>query len=218
MHPRRRVAPLVSFFLALCNLTLSAPTQSTSSTLPNAGTDLSIITLPQTVNNSIGPVIAQRLNTSLLSTGLASPSTNLSTEVGYHTVTWDINQTLSLVINIGTWELTSEKILVTLRAAQTAVGKKQGAALLDGKFTQETGTRINTMIFEISPGWDHRLLTWADVAQVLSDEDGLPRFFAATQEWHSIYFDFYDTERGGFVGKGAVRKWYMLELGSVSGE
>lgn len=74
------------------------------------------------------------------------------------------------------------------------------------------------MIFEISPRLDRKLLTWGDVGQVLGDEDGLPRFFKASQEWHDIDFDFYDTERGGVVGEGAVRKWYMLESGSVSEE
>ena len=219
MHLHGRVAPLVSFFLALFDLTLSAPTQSTSSSLPNVGPDLSVITLPQTVNNSLGPAIAQGLNASLLPTGLVSPSRNGSSNEDFRTVTWDINLTLSLVINIRDWELAPEKILATLDAAQTAVGKKPAGALLDEKFTQKTGSRINTMIFEIEPGLDdHKMLTWGDVGHVLSDEDGLPRFFKSTLEWHSIYFGFYDSEREGIVGKGAVRKWYMLESGAVSGE
>ena len=219
MHLHRRVAPLASFLLALCSLTLSTPTQqSTSFNLPNAGTDHSITTLPQTANHLIGPSIPQRLNTSLLHTGLVSPSTNRSTNIGERTVTWDINQTLSLVIDIGNWKLDPEKIVATLHAAQETIGKKQGGALLHGKFRQETGTRINTMVFEMGPALDLKLLTWADVGQVLGDEDGLPRFFKASQEWHDIYFDFCDTERGGLVGEGSVRKWYMLESGSVSGE
>ena len=219
MHVHGRVAPLVSFLLALCDLTLSAPTQSTSSSLPNVGADLSIITLPQTFNDSVEPAIAQGLNTSLLRTGLVPPSRNGSSNDGDRTVTWDINQTLSLVIKIGDWELAPEKIFATLDAAQIAVGKKQAGALLDEKFTQKTGSRINTMLFEIGPAQDdHKILTWGDVAQVLGDEDGLPRFFKATLEWHRIYFGFYDTERGGIVGKGSLRKWYMLESGAVSGE
>ena len=220
MHLRGRVASLVSFLLALCNLTSSAPTQSTASSLSNAGADLSMITLPQTFNNSFGPVLAQGLNTSLLHPGLVLPSRNGSSDVGFHTVTWDINLTLSLIINIGDWELAPEKILATLDAAQIAVGKKPAGGLLDETFTQKTGSRINTMIFEIAPAQnDHKMLTWADVAEVLGDENGLPRFFKSTLEWHSIYFGFYDSERGGVVlGKGAVRKWYMLESGAVSGE
>ena len=219
MHLHGRVAPLVSFFLALCDLTSSAPTQSTASSLPNAGADLSIITLPQTSNYSIGPAIAQGPNTSLLPTGLVSPSRNGSSNEDFRTVTWDINLTLSLVINIREWNLAPEQILATLDAAQTAIGKTQARALLDEKFTQKTGSRINTMIFEIGPDRDdHKMLTWGDVAQVLGDEDGLPKFFKSTLEWHSIYFWFYDSERVGVVGKGAVRKWYMLDSGAVSGE
>ena len=219
MYLHGRVAPLVVFLPALCGLTLSAPTQSTSSSLPNAGADLSIITLPQTFNDSVEPTIAQGLNTSLLPTGPVSPSRNGSSNDGDRTVTWDINQTLCLVIKIGDWELAPEKVLATLDAAQTAVGKKQAGALLEEKFIQKTGSRINTMIFEMEPAQDDfTILTWGDVAEVLGDENGLPRFFKATLEWHRIYFGFYDTERGGIVGKGSLRKWYMLESGGVSGE
>ena len=219
MHLHGRVAPLVGFLLALCDLTSSAPTQSTSSSLPNAGAGLSVITLPQTFNNSIRPAIAQGQNTSLLPTGPGSPSRSGSSNEDFRTVTWDINLTMSLVINIRDWELAPEKVLATLDAAQTAAGKKQAGALLEDKFTQKTGSRINTMIFEIGPDLDdHKILTWGDVAQVLGDEDGLPKFFKSTLEWHSIYFWFYDSEREEVLGKGAVRKWYMLESGAVSGE
>ena len=219
MHLHGRVAPLVSFLLVLFDLTSSAPTQSTYSNLPNASADLSILTLPQTLNNSIGPAIGQGLNTSLLPTGLVSPSRNGSSNDDFRTVTWDINLTLCMVIDIRDWNLAPEKVLATLDAAQMAIGKKQAGVILDEKFTQKTGTRINTMIFEIEPDLkDHKVLTWGDVAQVLGDEDGLPRFFKSTLEWHSINFGFYDSERGGIVGKGAVRKWYMLESGAVSGE
>lgn len=219
MHLHGRVTPFVSFLLALCNLTLSAPTQSTSSSIHNAGTDLTNINLPQAFNNSIGPATAQGLNTNLLPPVPVSPSRKGSNDVGDRVLTWDINQTLSLVIDIYHWVLTQDRIFATLEAAQTAVGKKQAGALLDEEFTQKTGSWINTMIFEIEPANnDHKILTWGDVAQVLSDEDGLPRFFKASREWHCIDFGFYDSERGGIVGKGSLRKWYMLESGAVSGE
>ena len=208
MHFHRRVAAFLSSFVVLSCLTSSAPTQSASSYLPDAGDDLSI-TLPQILNSSIGLELAQRVNTSDSNTGSASSSTNLSTDVGYWTVTWSISATLSLTINVGAWVLAPEKILHTLEAAQNAVGKKPAAALLDGKFTQETGSRINTMIFEISPGWDYRRLTWADVGEVLG-ENGLPKFFNEKQEWHSAYFDVIHSVRGK-LGYGAVRKWYMLD-------
>ena len=208
MHLHQRVAASLCFFFALSCLTSSAPTQPAFSNLPNGGSDLSA-TLPQTFNSSIGPAVAQRVSTSDSNVGFGSLSTNLSTKVSYWTVTWSISNTLSLTINIGAWELSPEKILHTLEAAQIAVGKKPGAALLDRKFTQETGSRINTMIFEIGPGWEHRRLTWADVGEVLG-ENGLPKFFQEKQEWHSAYFDVIDSVRGE-LGHGAVRKWYMLE-------
>lgn len=208
MYFHRRVAASLSFFFAFSCLTLSAPTQSAFSNLPDASSDLSV-TLTQTFNSTIGPEIAHRVNTSDPNIGFGSSSTNLSTEVSYWTMTWSISNTLSLTINVGAWVLSPEKILHTLEAAHIAVGKKQAAALLDGKFTQETGTRINTMIFEISPGWDYRRLTWADVGEVLG-ENGLPKFFQEKQEWHSAYFDVIDSIRGK-LGNGAVRKWYMLE-------
>lgn len=106
------------------------------------------------------------------------------------------------------------KIIGTLAAAQNAAGKKPATTLLDKKFRIETGSRINTMIFEIGPDdWDYKRLTWADVAEVLGD-DGLPKFFNQRQLWHCVYFDVMHSTRGK-LGEGAVRKWYMLE--SVAG-
>ena len=190
----------------------SAPTQSAFSNLhvPDAGNkDLSIIALPQTFNRSLEPaVVAQRVNSSDYRL-----ATHLSTEVEYTTVTWPITDILSLTINIGPWDLAPEKILHTLEAASNAVGKKRAEALLDGKFKLETGSRVNTMIFEISPGYIYKRLTWADVGEVLG-ENGLPKFFRETEEWHCAYFYVIDSARGN-LGYGAVRKWYMLE--SVGG-
>ncbi len=206
MHLRQRVAASLSTFFALSWLTSSAPAQSAFSNLPDGGSDL-FIAPPQTFNISIGPDGAQRINASDSRTGFVPPSTNISTEVDY---TWPIfGTTLSLNISIGPWELAPEKIVQTLEAAQTAVGKKQAGALLEKKFKQETGSRINTMIFEISPGYIYRRLTWADVGEVLGD-NGLPRFFQEMEEWHSAYFKVIDSVRGE-LGNGAVRKWYMLD-------
>ena len=143
MHVHRCVAASLSFFIVLSCLTSSAPTSSVFPYLPDAVNDLSI-TLPQTFNSSIGPEVGQRLNATNASIRPGSTSTDLSTEVGYWRVTWSISDTLSLTINVGAWVLSPEKILHTLEAAQTAVGKKQAAVLLDGKFSKETGSRINT--------------------------------------------------------------------------
>lgn len=208
MHLHWRLAASLSFFIVLSCLTSSAPTQSAFSYLPHVGNDVSI-TLAQTSNISSGPEVAQRANTSDSNVGSGSSPTNLSTEVGYWTVTWSISDTLSLTINVGAWVLSPDKILHTLEAALIEIGKKEAAALLDGKFSKETGSRINTMIFEISPDWDYKRLTWADVGEVLG-ENGLPKFFEEKQEWHSAYFDVIDSVRGK-LGYGAVRKWYMLD-------
>ena len=201
MQLHLRITASLGFFIGLSCWTSSSPTQSAVSNLPDAANDRSV-TPTQTFNSSIGPEVAQRVN-------ISDSNLRLSTQVGYWTVTWSISNTLSLTINVGAWVLSPEKILHTLEAAQTAVGKKQAAALLDGKFTQETGSRINTMIFEITPGWEYRRLTWADVREVLG-ENGLPKFFSEKQEWHSAYFDVIDSIRGK-LGYGAVRKWYMLD-------
>ncbi len=209
MHLRQRVAASLSTFFALSWLTSSAPAQSAFSNLPDGGSDL-FIAPPQTFNISIGPDRTQRVNASDSRTGFSPLSTSLSTEVGYWTTTWPISATtLSLNISIGPWELAPEKIVQTLEAAQNAVGKKPAGALLEKKFKQETGSRINTMIFEISPGYIYRRLTWGDVGEVLGD-NGLPKFFQETEEWHSAYFKVIDSVRGE-LGNGAVRKWYMLE-------
>ena len=114
-----------------------------------------------------------------------------------------------MTINIGPWDLSPLGILHTLEAAQTHAGKRLAETLLDRKFTQQTGSRINTMIFEIGPGYLHKHLTWADLAEVLGP-NGLPKFFRSTEEWHSIYFTVTHSIRGD-LGNGAVRKWYMLD-------
>ena len=123
MHLHRRVAASLSFFFVLSCLALSAPPQSAFSNLAYAVSGLSI-TLPQTYNSSIGPEVAQRVNTSDSNIGFVLSSTKFSTEVGYWTVTRNISNTLSLTINIGAWVLSPAKILHTLEAAQIAVGKK----------------------------------------------------------------------------------------------
>ncbi|KAL8727564.1 MAG: hypothetical protein Q9166_005970 [cf. Caloplaca sp. 2 TL-2023] len=143
--------------------------------------------------------------------GSVSSSSKNSNEVGYLTVTWSITDNLSLTINVGPWQLSPERILEALAAADTAIGKKPAARLLDGKFVQKTGSRINTLLFEIGPGFiDPKRLTWADVAQVLG-ENGLPKFFREEGYWVSTYFDVEDTRKGK-LGEGVVRKWYQLEL------
>ena len=202
------VATALTLLLAFSSLTSSAPPQSAFSDVPSSNSD-HFVALPQSFNNSARLAVAERVNVSFPDIGHGSSLTNLSAEVNYWTVTWTISDTLYLTINVGAWELAPEKILQTLEAAEISVGKQQASALLDGKFTQETGSRINSMIFEISPPRHNTRLTWADVGDILG-ENGLIKFFKEKQEWHSVYFDVIDKRRGE-LGQGAVRKWYMLE-------
>ncbi len=226
MHLHRHFAASLSFFAVLAALASSAPTtQSAFSHLPDtAAHDLSTATLlqqPSNNNNNSSSItarqVAQRVNnTSDSSILVSSPSsaTNLSTTGGvtYWAGTWDISSTLSLNINIGQWRLSPEKVLGTLEAAENAVGKKVAAALLEGNFTQKTGSRLNTMIFEIGPVPEDEggRLSWKDVADMLEEERGLPRFFRETKEWHNLFFELVHSERG-LLGLGEIRKWYMLD-------
>ena len=219
-HLHRRFPASLSFIIAFAALASLAPTQQSAfSHLPDAAThDLSIVTpLKQPPNNSsiAGPEVPPRANTSdhsILKSGLSSPSNLSSTgEVTYPAGIWDISPTLSLDIDIGEWRLSPEKILGTLEAAENAVGKKPAAALLEEKFTQRTGSRLNRMVFEIGPDVeDEKRLTWGDVAEVLGEERGLPRFFRETKKWYNVDFGIVHSERG-FLGVGWIRKWYMLD-------
>ena len=184
-HLHRRFPASLRFFIVLAALaSLASTQQSAFSHLPDAAThDLSVVTpLQQPLNNSLiaGPEVAPRANTSDHSILESGPSSNLSstgevTYVTYPAGIWDISPTLSLDIDIGEWRLSPEKVLGTLEAAENAIGKKAATALLEGKFTQRTGSRLNRMVFEIGPVAEHeRRLTWGDVAAVLGEERGLP--------------------------------------------
>lgn len=208
MYLSRLVAAFVACLFAFSYLIVATPIQSTSSEVHEPGKGSSIA-VPQTLNRSIRPEVAQRVNISNYLSEFGPSSTGLSTQLHYWTVIWSISDTLSLTINIGAWDLLPEKIVHTLEVAQTAAGKKPAEALLERGFTVRTGSRINRMVFEISPGFIYKRLTWADVGDVLGG-NGLPKFFEIKQEWHSAYFDVIDSRRGK-LGYGAIRKWYMLE-------
>ena len=204
----------------LAALVSAAPTQQSAfSHLPDAAThDLSIVTPLQQPPNNIsiaGPEVAPRTNTSdysILESSPSSPSNNSSTGgVTYPAGIWDISPNLFLSIDIGEWRLSPEKVLGTLEVAEIAVGKKPAAALLEGKFTQRTGSRLNMMVFEVGPvAIDERRLNWGDVAEVLGEERGLPRFFRETKNWRNVDFEVVHRERG-LLGVGWIRKWYMLD-------
>lgn len=208
MKLSRHVAAFVICSFALSYLTVATPVQSASFEVHDASKDLSLVA-PQTLNSSIRHEVAQRVNISNSNTEVGPLPTGLSIGLRYWTVTWPISATLSLTINIGAWVLVPEKILHTLEVAKIAAGKKPAVALLERGFTVKTGSRFNKMIFEISPGYIYKHLTWADVGEVLG-ENGLPKFFEVKQEWHSAYFDVIDSRRG-MLGYGAIRKWYMLD-------
>ncbi len=67
------------------------------------------------------------------------------------------------------------------------------------------------MIFEIGPVPEEEgRLNWKDVADMLEEERGLPRFFRETKEWHNLFFELVHSERG-LLGLGSIAKWYMLD-------
>lgn len=210
----------LSSFILLAALASSAATQQSafSHHLPDAAPhDSSIATVQQQPpnNRSIAEIeVTPRVNTSEKSTlepGPSSASDISSTEGTYGTGIWTISPTLALDIDIGKWRLSPESVLGTLEAAEIAVGKKQATALLEETFTQRTGSRLNMMIFDIGPAKkDERKLSWGDVAEVLGEERGLPRFFRETKEWRNVDFGLFHIEKG-LLGVGWIRKWYMLD-------
>lgn len=121
-------------------------------------------------------------------------------------IIWTLSSTLTLEANIGSWRYEQERIRELLRLANKTVGKKPADRLLTEKFTQEEGSRLNTLYFKISPVHVDSELTWGDVA-VLFGENGLVKFFEYFKVWTSMDFELVDGVRGP-VGEGAVRKWY----------
>ncbi|KAL8718686.1 MAG: hypothetical protein Q9225_004205 [Loekoesia sp. 1 TL-2023] len=144
------------------------------SNLSSAGSDLTI-NLPQPFNACILG-------------GLSSSFTNYSAEVGVDKMTWSISNTVFLALTICNWEPDPKTIQAVLATADTAVGKKPAAGLLEQKFTQKSDNKYNTLLFEITPGYIYKRLTWGDVAEVLGP-NGLPKFYETTQQWHTVYFD-----------------------------
>lgn len=172
-----------------------APTQPAISSPLSAGNDLTI-TLPKPDNTTI-------LGEMCLS------STNHSAGLGIDHMTWTISDTLSLAVTICNWAPDPATILAVLAAAQTAVGKKPAAGLLDKMFRVNSNNKYNTLLFEISPGYVYRRLTWEHVGEVLG-ENGLPKFFETSRYWHTVYFDVIHSTIGE-LGQGAVRRWWQLD-------
>lgn len=185
---------------ALCSLGESVPAQDSNVVPVNKGYRTSILQHP-TTNNSVETLINPKADFSDL-------SLNHRSDLKYFTLTWPITTTLSLKINVGPWQLSPERILECLETANATVGKKVATHLLERRFTQSQGSRLNTLLFEIGPelGGSKRL-TWADVALVLG-RDGLVKFFLEERYWTSTYFDVMHS-RWGKLGEGAVRKWYQ---------
>lgn len=134
------------------------------------------------------------------------PSLNPTRRLQFTPVEWILSPTLTLEANIGSWKYEKERIRELLRLATKTVGKKPADRLLDEKFTQEEGSRLNTLYFEIGPVHVDSELTWGDVG-VLLGENGLGKFFEFFGVWTSVDFEVVDGVRG-IVGEGAVRKWY----------
>ncbi|KAL8711389.1 MAG: hypothetical protein Q9220_004287 [cf. Caloplaca sp. 1 TL-2023] len=174
---------------AACNPLNPSPPKSNLCTLP-------VISLPASFSSS---------SSSSSSSSLLLPTTqNLTID---HT-TWAISPSLALAITICNWEPSPATILATLSAALAAIGKKSAAQLVEKKFVQRSDNKYNTLYFEIGPGWERKVLTWADVGEVLNTERGLPRFFEETGSWHTIYFGVVHKERG-VLGQGSVRRWWQ---------
>ncbi|KAI4240287.1 MAG: hypothetical protein L6R40_005223 [Gallowayella cf. fulva] len=214
MNLRHRFFVYLSCALALCLTTLTTPTQPAFSHLLNAGSSNTSINLENDINNPAKPALqpngVSESNPSHRNAAYISLLTKNLTNANYFTVPWKITDTLSLSVNVGPWQLNQTRILETLAAAEISAGKKPMRQVLDKKFVQPTGSRINRLLFEISPGViEPKHLTWEDVAQVLG-ENGLSKFFRQEGYWVSTYFDVIDSTRGK-VGYGAVRKWYQLK-------
>ncbi|KAL8667325.1 MAG: hypothetical protein Q9202_000899 [Teloschistes flavicans] len=139
--------------------------------------------------------------------GIPSLATNHSAQVSINHGKWYISDTLSLDVTICNWEPDPATILAVLAAAELAIGKKPAGGLLQEKFTQKSNNKFNTLLFEITPGFIEKLLTWGDVGEVLG-EHGLRDFFETTHNWHTIYFDVTHATRGK-LGYGAVRRWWQ---------
>lgn len=186
-------AVCVSGFFIYWRTVISAPTQPAFSNELNAGSSSLIINLAKPLNDSV----LSELNSSSVN------------DLTIDHMTWRISDTLSLAVTICNWGPDPATILKVLAAADTAVGKKLAAGLLDRKFTQKSDNKFNTLLFEITPGHIYRHLTWGDVGEVLG-ENGLPKFYHVTEQWHTIYFAVLHTTRGE-LGNGAVRRWWQLE-------
>ncbi|KAL8740125.1 MAG: hypothetical protein Q9184_008527 [Pyrenodesmia sp. 2 TL-2023] len=176
----------------------TVPIEASALSLLTSGHGPSILRHPATTSNPIESLTAAKPN----STSRRPPT------LQYFTIPWPLTPTLSLHINVGPWKLSPARILACLTAANHTVYKKVGPQLLDRKFRQEEGSRINTLLFEIGPAMgEAKRLTWAHVALVLG-MDGLPEYFVAERYWTSVYFEVVDS-RVGKIGEGAVRKWYQ---------
>lgn len=189
----RLSALCVSGFFIFWRTAFSAPAQPALSNHLNAGSSSLVIDPSQPLNHSV------------LGGGNSSSVNGLTDEY----LTWPISDTLQLAVTICNWAPDPATIMKVLTAAHTAIGKKPAAGLLDGTFTQKSDNRFNTLLFEISPGDTYKRLTWGDVGEVLG-ENGLPKFYDITQEWHTIYFTVLHKTRDE-LGTGAVRRWWQLD-------
>ena len=171
-----------------------APTEPAFPALLNAANGLNIIA-PKPLNHSI-----------------CGQLDSLSTKYSVDKTFWSISDTLSLALVICNWSPDPDTIKAVLAAAATTVGKKPAAGLLDGTFTQRSKDKYNTLYFEITPDHFNKGLTWEDVAEVVG-ENGLPKFYEKTREWHTVYFDVVHYTRGE-LGQGTVRRWWQIQDGN----
>ena len=203
MHFHGRTACFISLLFTLCGIhaVFCAPT-ITEPTLLQGGDHGLTINAPTPLNYTASGVPIP-------------PPTSNSTQLKWYETTWKITETLSLEVTISEWQPDPQTIFDVLLAAQTTVGKKVGESLVEEKFVQKSANKYNTLLFEIKPDRIFTGLTWSDVAKVVG-EDGLIKFYQATQMWRSIDFDVVDVMRSE-IGHGTVRRWWQPGLSSEKG-
>ena len=208
MHFSKKLTGLYIFWTILLSVSAS-PVLPILPDIPN------VVTADHA--NQTNSILALQTQNTINNSATAQPG-NLSSLSSWE-LEWHISSTLSLDIYVGDWTLNPASIVQVLDAAENALGKKVASALVEEKFSQKTGSVMNTMVFAVTPNKKNARLKWGDVTQLLGTA-GLPRFFqeefGEAEKWRNVVFDVNDKERGK-IGSGYVRKWWMVELNGGDG-
>lgn len=190
-------------------------------TIPTSISASPLLSIFPDLSNAVGADHADQNRSTLLLQGHNTTNTSgVGQLTGVNSLSsweleWHISDTLYLEIFVSDWDLKPASIVEVLDATESALGKKVATGLLEEKFTQKTGSVMNTMVFSVTPNKNNARLRWGDVAELIG-KDGLPHFyqmeFGGRETWRSVVFDIFDTERGGNIGSGYLRKWWMVAL------